>query len=429
MGMMWRIRGAAGWGSEWGVLNAGFMFTMFVLLVKGEREKMNLWWFALTCVAFIATTPAWGTFLGQIIGYFHYTTVEIPVYSAVLIMFVLGFGLASLYGIALGRGFSGRKWKIQHVIVLIAVFIGVNMLSRTCVSHWILDLIQPQAGKLFESVASENGLSGSAYSLYMSHFSDISWAKKVCDYAGRNYYASVSTISMALAGIAARLVTRFFVKDKKAANISLVCSGAFGFGITVSDIFFFFEGGGYHGSQGLSLPSNMMAWSLWEYFTGFFAGAVITAALLKMKPGEDVHEPAFDFAPKKLKSFFTFLLGYFGVFGVNFVRPIYVRFENSPTGVIIAVSAAALIAALAIIFAVSKKIGHTAEKGGMTAYVKIMFPLMMCYITVVYFFIAEKAEQSFRSFTMLHNILVAVSAAAALLWYFTSASRCKKASS
>ena len=129
VGAMWRVRGTHGWGSEMGVLNVGFMFAMFAMLIKGSRQKLNLGWFGLTVAAFVATTPAWGTFLTQITGYFEATDTNLPSFetspiSGIIIMLILGFGISSLYGILLGRGFSSKQWKIQHLIVLLVVFFG-----------------------------------------------------------------------------------------------------------------------------------------------------------------------------------------------------------------------------------------------------------------------------------------------------------------
>ena len=33
MGLLWRVRGEHGWGSSWGLLNAGFVFTMFLVVI------------------------------------------------------------------------------------------------------------------------------------------------------------------------------------------------------------------------------------------------------------------------------------------------------------------------------------------------------------------------------------------------------------
>ena len=68
MGFLWRIRGEHGWGAAWGVLNAGFIYSLFVVLIKGAREKFNIGWLAVTSISFMLTVPAWGTILDQITG-------------------------------------------------------------------------------------------------------------------------------------------------------------------------------------------------------------------------------------------------------------------------------------------------------------------------------------------------------------------------
>ena len=124
MGFLWRVRGTHGWGSSWGLLNAGFIFTMFIIMVIGERKKLNFGWLAITSLSFMLTVPAWGTLLDQITGVLFNATeisslipfnsayasdVYCSVPSAVYIMLTLGFGLASLYGIMLGRAYSDKQ--------------------------------------------------------------------------------------------------------------------------------------------------------------------------------------------------------------------------------------------------------------------------------------------------------------------------------
>ena len=68
MGMLWRVRGTHGWGSSWGLLNAGIVFVLFITVAIGERKKMNFAWTSLTALSFMLTVPAWGTLLKQITG-------------------------------------------------------------------------------------------------------------------------------------------------------------------------------------------------------------------------------------------------------------------------------------------------------------------------------------------------------------------------
>ena len=96
-------------------------------------------------------------------------------------------------------------------------------------------------------------------------------------------------------------------------------------------------------------PASVYPWGCWEYFTGFFAGAIITAFLLKLRKTEDVIEPAFAKVPAKAENILTFVL--FSVFmvGVNIVRPVLVRYEDSDA-IIIATAIAVVVAIAAVVF-------------------------------------------------------------------------------
>ena len=92
MGLLWRVRGEHGWGSSWGLLNAGFIFTMFVVFIKGSRKKLDLGWIGITALSFMITTPGWGTLLNQITGVLHTadesyaTTVYTSIPSAIFLI-------------------------------------------------------------------------------------------------------------------------------------------------------------------------------------------------------------------------------------------------------------------------------------------------------------------------------------------------------
>lgn len=60
MGLLWRIRGETGWGAAWGLLNAGFIFTLYLICLMGGRKKFGLGWLSITAISFMLTTPAWG---------------------------------------------------------------------------------------------------------------------------------------------------------------------------------------------------------------------------------------------------------------------------------------------------------------------------------------------------------------------------------
>jgi hypothetical protein len=519
MGFLWRVRGTHGWGSSWGLLNAGFIFTMFITMVAGARKKMNFGWLAVSSLMFMLTVPAWGTLLDQITGVLfnaseistlipfnsaYASDVYCSVPSAIYIMLTLGFGLASLYGIMLGRAYSDKQWKIRHYIILIAVFFAAGLIAKATVSHWILGAIQPQAGEAFEtglkdymltlvsfdalsleelkSLASKefietfeatvntdyepafreafkvefienfkltqklDGISfddlkalivqslpkesveafetavakksidGSAWQVYLKHFDDVSWAKKAVPAGsiGRNYFQSVEMISLAISAVASLIATRFIIKDKRAANTGFVVCGAFAFAITAADLFFYFGDGGYHQLAENYFSANVAPWSCWEYFTGFIAGGIITAHMLRLKVQDDVEDIAFSKVPEKLNKILTFALGYLFLIGVSIVRPVLERFDESKLQILYVVIS--VLVAAGIVAILAKKWGIAAEKINMVKISCELLPLFMALIFISYMFLCSQSYQNYTSITMLHNILVVVSLIAVNIW-------------
>lgn len=423
MGFLWRIRGTNGWGSSWGLLNAGAMFMLFAVTVIGPRKKLNLGWIGVSSLMFMLTVPTWGTFLDQITGIISSDVVDetgnvisgarfIPVASGVGIMLILGFGLATLWGIMLGRAVSDKQWKIKDFVLILAVFFVSMYVSRATLAHTLAELIQPEALDLFKEGLLKQGIVTedsfeSIYKVYMEHFDNMSWAKKIM--GGRNYFALVETISIALGGIVSMIATRFIIKDKIAANMGLITSCAFAFAITVSDLFFYFGDGGYHGTQGLTVPSNLAPWSCWEYFTGFFAGAIITIALLLYRNKKaDVPEIAFSGVPVKIADVLTFLMGFVVVFGINIVRPILDRFEDSKY--LIPAVAIAFVGAVVLIVLAVKKYGVRLEKTDYPSFCAKALVIMLIYMICVYLFTGiYKGGNNITDIGAVHNIAMVIS--------------------
>ena len=391
MGLLWRVRGEHGWGSSWGVLNAGFVFTMFIVVIKGSRQKLDMGWLSLTALTFMLTTPGWGTLLSQITGIIYdaedwinggsdvYTSVG----SAVFLMLCLGFGLASLFGIMLGRGFSEKQWKIKDIVILLAVFYITDLIATAVISPFILNAVQPEAAQVFEEGLKIQNIDGSAYQVYMEHFKDVSWAKKID--GGRNYFQSCDVITATIKAITSLLAVRFIINDKVSAKVGAAVCSAFAIGITVADLFFYFGNGGYHELNESYLPESFYAWGCWEYFTGFIAGGIITAFILKLKPTKDVPELAFSNVPEKPKAILTFILGTLFMLGVNIVRPVLVRFEDSAYMIIATVIAA--IFAIGFVVALVKFYGFNASKIHIEKYYAFLLLFFVTYINIVYLLI------------------------------------------
>ena len=417
MGMLWRVRGTHGWGSSWGLLNAGIVFVLFITVAIGERKKMNFAWTSLTALSFMLTVPAWGTLLKQITGVLDFdgTIYEISPWSGVFMMVCLGFGLASIFGVMLGRAYSDKQWKLYHVVILIGVFYAVNYLAKATVSHWILQAVQPQAVTAIADDLKAVGLGDNVYKVYMQHFDNDAWAKKFTvealgriSVAGRNYFQEIMTISSAISAIAVLLTTRFVIKDKRAALTGAVTCGAFAFAITVADLFFWFEAKGYN------VPDTYASWSLWEYFTGFIAGGIITAFLVSLSKKDDVPESAFTKLPDKAKTVFTFLLGYIGMIGISVVRPVLERFDTSDLQIVYTVIS--VLVALVIVVLLAKKYGCALQKIPYKTFCAFALPCFMVYMYIIYMFLCSPEYQNYTGFNSIHNICVTISTVCILLW-------------
>ena len=410
LGMLWRVRGTSGWGSSWGLLNAGFVFLLFLNVAVNKQTYVGFPLIGLSALSFMLTCPAWGTYLNQITGILSVSpneeTVvqyEISPFSGILMMLLLGFGLASVYGILLGRSFGEKNWRIRDYVVLAAVFVVTDLAAKAGVSHLVLKLIEPNAVTAFADGLRSAEIQLSPYAAYMSHFSAVSWAKKLI--GGRNYFSSVGTISLVFAAIACFLTTRFYIKDRYAAKTGVVVCAAFSLSITLSDLFFFFGNGGYHMSQGFSLPENCAPWSLWEYFTGFIAGGIITAWLLKTASGNRTAETAMDILPEKLRKITAFALAAIAGVGLNMVRPMLERIQNNTTALIVSVTLGILI--FIVSFMIAKRNRFALTDQALRLYDPLLCLLFVLYNLIVYMFIGKP---EIGSIGMLHNMLVAASA-------------------
>ncbi|MBQ7962669.1 MAG: hypothetical protein IJ289_08720 [Clostridia bacterium] len=409
LGFLWRVRGETGWGSSWGLLNAGFVFTLFIILAKGERKKLDMGWLALTSLSFMMTVPAWGTLLSQITGVLsEEDSVYVSVWSAVVLMLSLGFGLATIFGIMLGRGYSDKQWKIKDFIILIAVFYITDIIAKATVSHLILGAIQPEAVDLFEKGLAAADMEPEVYKTYLQHFDNVSWGKKFT--GGRNYFSSIQVIASVFRSAATLLATRFIIKDKVAAKTGTVVSASFAFAITVADLFFYFGNGDYHMQGESPFPSFIYPWGCWEFFTGFIAGAIITAYILKLKNTDNVPETTFSFIPDKVQNVFCILLGFAAMNGISIVRPVLERFDDSPyqiTATVIAVIAAVIfVAVLTVKF----------RNASMTQLSYILLPFYIIYILAVYMFVGIPEKQNYTEVLLLQHFLCIVSAAVTLAW-------------
>ena len=413
-GFAWRVRGTGGWGAAWGLLNAGMLLTLYLLAVRGKRDGASLSLAAATAFSFMFTAPAWGTLLTQITGVMEVDyaagtqRVFVSPVSGVALMLCMGFGIPALFGVMLGRCFSGRAWRLRDYAAVLVVFLIVAYGAKASVAHLLVKAVQPQTVEAFRNGLAESGIDQTPFAAYLAHFNAEGWAKKIP--GGRHYYACVSAFSSALGSAAAILAARFLAKDRYAARIGLSACGAFAFAIPLADLFFWFGHGGYHMEQGFSLPDGWAAWSLWEYFTGFLAGGIVTAVVLKTAPDVPFRETLLPKLPEKPKTVFLYLLCWVGLIGVNVVRPLQRRLDEN-TAVMIVGIVLGVAAVLAASLALRKKCGWALEKVPMPRLAPALCGAFVAYDTLVYLFVSTD-EPAILSVTDLHNLLVLLSCAA-----------------
>ena len=70
------------------------------------------------------------------------------------------------------------QWKVKDFIILIAVFYITDLVTKATVSHFVLNLIQPEATELFEKGLAAAGVEGDVWKVYLQHFDNVSWGKK-----------------------------------------------------------------------------------------------------------------------------------------------------------------------------------------------------------------------------------------------------------
>ncbi len=170
------------------------------------------------------------------------------------------------------------------------------------------------------------------------------------------------------------------------------------------------------------LPEFFYAWGCWEYFTGFIAGAIITAFIVLLKPEEDVNEVVFRKIPEKVKNVLIFIAGMVFLIGVNIVRPVMVRFEDSK-GMIPAIVIAVLFA-VGVVALFVKFFGFNAEKNDFKKFALFLLFFFVAFINIVYLVVGTPdCIHLFSNFGFQHSI--AIMSAGIILVYLAFSKKVK----
>ena len=148
------------------------------------------------------------------------------------------------------------------------------IIANFTISHYILQVINPEAVEACREGLLDAGHDMSPMKAFITQFGSAPWAKKIpfC----RNYFTSVKVISSAVGALASSLSVAFVLKDKFTAIVSFFINLSCAIAITVADIPLILDS-----DRGLfakvKTPTFITGceWSTWEFFTGFILGLLI----------------------------------------------------------------------------------------------------------------------------------------------------------
>ena len=435
-GALWRMRGEHGWGSSWGLLMVGLVFTMLVYAVFGYRKKASMGYLTATAAAFMLTPPAWGPILTQITGTVAeqekdggIITYSVSPLSGVIFMLCLGFGMACLFAFMLGRFFSDKEYKWYHFVSVVAVYLIIEYAAKASVSHIIVAAVQPESCKMFSMALAEKGESGSLLQVYLHHFNDMAWAKKIS--GGRNYYSEIEIVSRAIGAAAMLIAVRFGLKDKIGGRIMGAVLASFAFAITAADIIFYVGCGGYHRTQ--FSTENFFSngtWSMWEYATGFIAGGLIMAAFMliprrTLEQSKSLQDETNPFLKGKPRDIAGMIFIYAFGFCASLIRPVAERLDGSDA---LYYSAYGVLGAAAIVIGILMLCGKLPAiwKAEVQQFCVKNFHLYFLALIWIYFYSGlwnpdASAEYTVANFLGVKNFvwwLMIISSAAVMVLYY-----------
>lgn len=351
-GFMWRCRGDGGFGSSWGLYSVGLVFMLLIYHFYGNRKGMKYEMIPLGGLMLGLSVTGYGTVIMQLAGVLgsdmpysgemlnglepvlvgQYGEVYAPIdhISGGVIIFLMAFTLIPLFAFFVTSLFSGKEYKIKHYIIAIAVYMVSSLIFKASVSHFIIQLINPdQVSYAAMGLEAYGHNYSSPMAAYMSHFLDRDWAQDIPFF--ENYYMSIEHISDALGVVALSLYALIFRKDKYTCFGSLLLNLLTAVTTTVSTplVSSIFDSGFFKGVEFSETIRRFASWGMWEFVTGFFIGLFLMSFLaLTVKKQEDSgcdNSPLFH--NKKLSFGFNFLLTVF-ILGVTPARVIGIRFAR-----------------------------------------------------------------------------------------------------
>lgn len=351
-GFMWRCRGDGGFGSSWGLYSVGLVLMLLIYHFYGNRKGMKYEMIPLGAFMLGLSVTGYATVIVQLAGVvwsdLPYSgemlggldpvligrngSVYAPAdhISGAVIIFLMAFTLIPLFSFFVTSLFSGKEYKIRHYVIAVAVYMISSLIFKATVSHFILQLINPDQVAYAALGLKEYGYDyASPMAAYMSHFLDRGWTQDIAFF--ENYYMSIEHVSDALSVIALSLYALIFRKDKYTCFGSLLLNLLTAVTTTVftSLVSYSYGSGFFKGVEFSETFKRFATWGTWEFIVGFFVGLFIMAFLAFTVRNSDADEPDTlpVFEDKKLNFGFSFLLTVF-ILGVAPARAIGIRFAR-----------------------------------------------------------------------------------------------------
>ena len=167
-GMLWRIRGARGFGSMWGMFVVAAGFSLYAFSIFGERKKIQYALFPWLVILTGITAGGWGTLNSQMSGQLGASAlfageeairiIDVNPWSGLFLMLCLGFGWMPFFAYFFGYYFSSRKYKFKELAIGVVVFYVAYNLFKATLSHLIVQQLCTDATRLFKEGLADRAL-------------------------------------------------------------------------------------------------------------------------------------------------------------------------------------------------------------------------------------------------------------------------------
>lgn len=443
-GFMWRCRGDGGFGSSWGLYSVGLVLMLLIYHFYGNRKGMKYEMIPLGALMLGLSVTGYATVIVQLAGVvwsdLPYSgellnglepvligqngDVYAPIdhISGAVIIFLMAFTLIPLFAFFVTSLFSGKEYKIKHYIIAVAVFMVSQLIFKATVSHFILQLLNPDQVAYAALGLKEYGYDyASPMAAYMSHFMDRKWTQDIAFF--ENYYMSIEHVSDALSVVVLSLYALIFRKDKYTGFGSLLLNLLTAIPTTIFTclVSCSFDSGFFKGVEFSETFRRFASWGVWEFIVGFFVGLFVMAFLALTVRNN--HTAETDLSPvfenKKLNFGFSFLLTVF-ILGVTPARAIGIRFarlletanilgDDEPLGTILTVVLSVIFGVFMIKILRRNILEKNSNAFDMSPvkFAKIALPSYLAMCFVIYFFFDNIGIRYIRTDITVPIMLVA----------------------